>query len=405
MTPEGWKVSDLVKLTQHGGVLSDGDWVESKDQDPNGDVRLVQLADVGDGSFLDRSARFLTSEKARELKCTFLQPGDLLIARMPDPLGRACVFPGDSRPSITAVDVCIVRPDPNIVDVIWLKYSVNSPQFRSQLKKFTSGTTRKRISRKNLDKITIFIPPLTEQRRIASILDKADAIRCKRQQARSLTDEFICSAFVDIFGDPVINPYKWKIKPLGNISIRFSDGPFGSNLKTSHYVDEGVRVVRLQNIGVDEFLDEDKAYISKDHFQTLLKHKCVPGDVIIGTLGDPNLRACILPSYIDEAINKADCIQLRTDHNQATPEYICSLINHPGMLTLAYHLMHGQTRIRVSMGTLKELEVPIPPLSIQKHYSTVYYQKKKITSQHQNMTIKTGTLFNSLTQRAFRGEL
>ncbi|ANO14592.1 hypothetical protein BAB77_12585 [Mycobacteroides abscessus] len=91
------------------GLFVDGDWVESKDQDPDGDVRLIQLADVGDGVFRDRSSRFLTSEKAKELRCTFLEPGDVLVARMPEPLGRACIFPGVGQPAVTAVDVCIIR--------------------------------------------------------------------------------------------------------------------------------------------------------------------------------------------------------------------------------------------------------------------------------------------------------
>jgi type I restriction enzyme S subunit len=91
-------------------VFVDGDWVESKDQDPNGDVCLIQLADVGDGEYFNKSARFLTTSKARALKCTFLKEGDVLIARMPDPLGRACIFPADPKPTVTVVDICIVRP-------------------------------------------------------------------------------------------------------------------------------------------------------------------------------------------------------------------------------------------------------------------------------------------------------
>ena len=84
--PPGWSVVRIGDLIAEGGLFVDGDWVESKDQDPNGEVRLIQLADIGDGVFLNRSSRFLTSLKARELRCTFLQPGDILIARMPDPL-------------------------------------------------------------------------------------------------------------------------------------------------------------------------------------------------------------------------------------------------------------------------------------------------------------------------------
>ena len=94
-------------------VFTDGDWVESKDQDGDGEVRLVQLADVGDGVFVEKSSRHLTSAKATELRCTLLAAGDILIARMPDPLGRACIFPGSPGPSVTVVDVCIVRPQLN----------------------------------------------------------------------------------------------------------------------------------------------------------------------------------------------------------------------------------------------------------------------------------------------------
>src|SRR4030065_806912 len=107
--PEGWKLASIRDLIRNGGVFIDADWVESKDQDPNGDVRLVQLADVGDGFYRNRSNRYLTYQKAIELGCTFLKEGDVLIARMPEPLGRACIFPGDAKKSVTVVDVCIVR--------------------------------------------------------------------------------------------------------------------------------------------------------------------------------------------------------------------------------------------------------------------------------------------------------
>src|SRR5882724_1620169 len=107
--PEGWAEAELTEAIGPGGVFVDGDWVESKDQDPNGDVRLIQLADIGDGVYRDKSDRFMTKTKAEDLRCTFLNNGDVLIAWMPDPLGRACLFPGDAKASVTVVDVAIVR--------------------------------------------------------------------------------------------------------------------------------------------------------------------------------------------------------------------------------------------------------------------------------------------------------
>ena len=150
----------------------DGDWVESKDQDAEGDVRLIQLADVGDGVYLNRSNRFLTSNKARELRCTFLEPGDALIARMPDPLGRACIFPGDQKKSVTVVDVCIVRTGAGGANHRWLMWAINSPDFRVNVAAKQSGSTRKRISRSHLATLPLHVPPLREQQRIAEETEK-----------------------------------------------------------------------------------------------------------------------------------------------------------------------------------------------------------------------------------------
>jgi type I restriction enzyme, S subunit len=169
--PPGWAVARLPQLVAPGGRFVDGDWVETKDQDPEGTIRLTQLADVGDGVWRDRSSRFLTPEKARELRCTILEMGDVLVARMPDPLGRSCLFPGDSLDCVTVVDVCVVRPSHDGVSSRWLSHFINSPQFRSAIYRLQSGSTRKRISRTNLGTVKLLIPPTNEQHRLADAIE------------------------------------------------------------------------------------------------------------------------------------------------------------------------------------------------------------------------------------------
>jgi type I restriction enzyme, S subunit len=159
------------------GLFTDGDWVESKDQDPAGDVRLIQLADVGDGVFRNKSARFLTSAKARELGCTFLQPGDILVARMPEPLGRACIFPGVGQPAVTAVDVCILRVNSARIKAEWLVKAINSPIFRDSMQQFVRGTTRQRISRKNLGTLKLELPSISQQARLSHFLEDLERKR------------------------------------------------------------------------------------------------------------------------------------------------------------------------------------------------------------------------------------
>ena len=166
--PGSWAVAPLEDLVAPDGIFTDGDWVESKDQDPDGDVRLIQLADIADGRFLDKSSRFLTRRKADELNCTFLRKGDLMVARMPDPLGRCCIFPLEGKERfVTVVDVCAIRVGSAEIEPRYLMRAINSPIVRAQVSALQSGSTRKRISRKNLATVTIPVPPFDEQRRIA----------------------------------------------------------------------------------------------------------------------------------------------------------------------------------------------------------------------------------------------
>ena len=170
--PRTWATAPLGELIAPDGLFTDGDWVESKDQDPNGEVRLIQLADVADSRFVDKSSRFLTREKADELNCTFLKKGDLMVARMPDPLGRCCIFPldGENR-FVTVVDVCAIRLGSAEVDPRYLMRALNSPIVSARIAALQSGSTRKRISRKNLATVSIPIPPLNEQNRIVERIE------------------------------------------------------------------------------------------------------------------------------------------------------------------------------------------------------------------------------------------
>lgn len=201
-----WPQATLLDSLASAEVFVDGDWVESKDQDPEGDVRLVQLADVGDGEYVDKSDRFLTSAKARELRCTFLKPGDVLVARMPDPLGRACIFPGDPKPSVTVVDVCIIRPDPQKHDARWLMHCLNAPDCRNQIAGYATGTTRSRISRGNLGKIRIPLLPLPGGRSQPRIQKGAIFVRrvASNQILVSADFENLVNRRIDRFRDRIL---------------------------------------------------------------------------------------------------------------------------------------------------------------------------------------------------------
>jgi type I restriction enzyme, S subunit len=192
--PKGWGSASVKDLAGTAGIFVDGDWVESKDQDPNGDIRLLQLADIGDGVFLDKSDRWINADAFTRLRCTELATGDVLIARMPDPLGRACLMPPLEQRCVTVVDVAALRVDPQVADNRWVMHTVNAPQLRAEISAQASGTTRKRISRGNLGGLQIPLPPEAEQKRIADKLDtvltRLDAVNTRLARVAPLLKRF-----------------------------------------------------------------------------------------------------------------------------------------------------------------------------------------------------------------------
>lgn len=180
----------------------DGDWVESKDQDPNGDIRLLQLADVGVGAFLDKSSRFINDEAFVRLGCRELFAGDVLIARMPDPIGRACVLPDGLGRTITVVDVAVVRVDQAKILPQYLAYVLNSPPFRELLESLQSGSTRQRISRSRLGQQRVPAARIIDQRIAVAHLDevtgKIDAMLAKVAELKSLLTERRAALITDV---------------------------------------------------------------------------------------------------------------------------------------------------------------------------------------------------------------
>ena len=185
------------------------------------------------------------------------------------------------------------------------------------------------------------------------------------------------SQFIEMFGNPINNTKNWKISSLKDACVLVSDGPFGSNLKSCHYVQEGVRVIRLQNICQGQFNDTDRAYISNEHYKTLKRYTCNPGEIVIATLGEPNLRACIIPDYIKLSINKADCIHVIPKSDLLNPVFVCSYFNSTQVLHLATSDIHGTTRARIAGGQVANFPVFLPPIKLQEEFAAIVRQADK----------------------------
>jgi type I restriction enzyme S subunit len=396
----------LSHLAGKSGLIIDGDWVESKDQNPEGDVRLVQLADIGVGSFLDKSSRFMTSEKAEKLKCTFLHEGDILVARMPDPLGRACQFPGDTLKCVTVVDVCVIRPDSSIAYPPYITHLLNSDGIKKQLNRFIKGTTRQRISRTNLERIQIPLPPLPEQRRIAAILDKADALRAKRREALAQLDELTQSIFIEMFGDPVANPKGWPTMRFGDYlkdAEVFVDGDWVESKDQDP--DGEVRLIQLADIGDGRYINKSARFLNK---ATATRLKCTPlkeGDILIARMPDPLGRACIFPGDMKESVTVVDVCIVRPASLGPNPTWLMNCINTHAFRNLIAGEATGTTRTRISRGNLAKLKIIAPPQQLQMEFTDRYEAIQQLQKNLLKGTDRLSSLFTSLQHRAFRGEL
>ena len=414
--PNGWARATIPELISKGGVFVDGDWVETKDQDPEGNVRLIQLADIGDGVFRNRSSRFLTKDRAEDLKCTFLLEGDVLIARMPDPIGRACIFPlkGENR-FVTVVDVAVVRPGQGSVSNKYLKYTINSPDVRREIESLQSGTTRKRISRGNLATVKLPIPPLNEQQRIAdsvealfSELDNGiEQLTMAQKQLKVYRQAVLKWAFEGkLTNDNVVDgelPSGWAWKQLQTITSVLGDGLHGTpaysangdfyfingnNLSDGKIIlKEGTkRVTRVEYEKYKKELNENTILVS-----------------INGTLGNTAF-------YNNEKVilGKSACYFSVT--SEVDKHYVRYLLTGQRFLSYADNTATGSTIQNVSLKSMREFQIPVPPTikeqqaivrEIESRLSVCDKLEETITAN----LLQAESLRQSILKKAFEGKL
>lgn len=167
---------DKRKLKDVAVLFADGDWIESKDQAPEG-IRLVQTGNVGFGVYLDKpqNAKYISEATFHRLNCLEIYDGDILISRLPEPAGRACLLPQSTERRITAVDCTVIRTDKSVIDRTYLLQFLCSDQYLKTVNSLLAGGTRQRISRKNLEGIEVPYPSIDQQRYYGSFLCKVDA--------------------------------------------------------------------------------------------------------------------------------------------------------------------------------------------------------------------------------------
>ena len=197
------KLSDSCEkrnLKEVSVLFADGDWIESKDQALDG-IRLIQTGNVGYGVYIDKTqnAKYISETTFHRLNCLEIYDGDILISRLPEPAGRACLLPKSTERRITAVDCTVIRTDSSVIDRNYLLQFLCSEQYLKTVNSFLAGGTRQRISRKNLEGIEVPYPSIDEQRYWGSFLCKVDARISNEEQRRSSLSRLRCFMLQQLF--------------------------------------------------------------------------------------------------------------------------------------------------------------------------------------------------------------
>lgn len=215
-------------------------------------------------------------------------------------------------------------------------------------------------------------PSLTEQNAIATALSDADELIQSQEKLIAKKRAIKQGALQDL-----LKPKEgWVVRRLGELADSyqkwsFTGGPFGSNLKSSDYTDEGIRIIQLQNIGDGSFINDYAIYTSKEKADELISCNIYPGEIILSKMGDPVARACIIPELHERYLMCSDGIRLAVNKKEYHPYFIYTYINSPIFRVLAENASTGSTRKRIGLNELRNIELTVPLLPEQKRIATI----------------------------------
>lgn len=380
-----------------------------------GEIGILKTSAVFAGNFRPvENKAVLPHERARV--AIPVVKNSIIVSRMntPDLVGASCYVDADHDTLFLPDRLWRLMPKPGRdTNMRWLSHVLLSDEFRRHIDRYATGTSgsMKNLSKGNLLSFAFVAPKPVPQSKITEVLDTLDAAirgteavvaKLKAMKQGLLYD--LLTRGIDANGDlrPPHSeathlykqtplgwlPKEWGLSVMGDAAESIIDGPFGSNLKTSHYVETpGVRVVRLQNIQDGFFDDTEKAFIRERHAAQLSRHEVAAGDVLIASLGDeghPVGRACLYPDDLEPGINKADCFRFR-GKSSCRNGYAMLFLNGTSARRQARGFEQGVTMKRMNLGNLRKVRITLPPPDEQER---IEIRAAAIDAAHDNALIE-----------------
>lgn len=396
--PSSWEINKVKYLaTEPGTLFLDGDWIESDVIEESG-IRYLTTGNVGAGFYKEQGSGYISEKTFSELHCLNVYPGDLMISRLNEPIGRSCIIPDTESRYVVAVDNVILRPNANY-NKKFIMYGMNADGYAEHANMIARGATMSRISRSQLGQFWLAFPNIEEQQAIADFLDKECAridsiaadlekqIALLQQYKKSLITETVTKGLdksvpmkdsgVEWIGKI---PAHWDFKRLKFMLENSSDsmkvGPFGSALSGSDFTDEG-KWVYNQRVVLDNNFSENTTFVSEEKFQEMRSFAVYPGDILITTRGTIG-KVAIVPEGANEGILHPCIIKFRVDKEMIIPELLQLVFNESDFVKDQFALMSNATTIEVIYSySLKDILLPVIPADEQEKIFA-YLSKKCI---------------------------
>lgn len=369
------------------------------------DVPWVTPKDIStlDGPYLNDAPEYI-SNAGFEKCATSLLPTNSILLTSRAPIGNVAIA---GREMCTNQGFKSLVPGDK-VDHLYLYYCIK--HLSPKLQALGNGATFKEVNKKIVESFKIPLPPLEEQKRIAAILDKADALRCKRQQAIELADQFLRSVFLDMFGDPVTNPKGWKICKLNELC----DLRNGYAFKSSDYVESSTTLnCRMSSIRPSGNFDvsHNMKYLPDKFYDQHSEYRLFDGDVVIA-MTDLATEAKILgvPTIVqskgfkllqNQRVGKLTLL----DEKQLGVAFLQATLNWKSVRQYFQKFAGGGLQINLGKPDLLSIEIMIPPMHLQKEFENIVNTVSALIEKLTKDNHIQNALFNSLSQQAFKGEL
>ncbi|GMV24145.1 MAG: hypothetical protein AMXMBFR58_01760 [Phycisphaerae bacterium] len=370
---------------------------------------VLKIRDLDEsGMFRGSFDSYVDPELASEFSEKWLRIGDTLIlnaAHNADYVGSKTAYvTKEIAGSLPTGEWLVIRARDGVADPLYLRYLTTAGPALRAIRALVKGI---HLYPSDVARVPVELPSLAEQKRIAAILDKADAIRRRRQEAARLADTLIPSVFYEMFGDPVTNPKGWPVVEMEQL---FSRSPNYGSMQvptTSPGPDSwlDLRVINIQ----DGHLDlTDKKYISLDD-DMVERHGVLDGDLLLArAIGSPEqLGKCIIarPGQQRWAFD-SHLMRVRFNRARALPEFIHAyLTSSGGRHEFLKHTRRSAVQFNINTKEIACVRVTLPPISAQQRFLDVLKQTTHNRARSDNLAAEGDALFNSLVQRAFRGEL